>query len=484
MAWNSLGLAALYLGVAAAARDWLVRFLGERTPSALGRPLATLPRFETAVGEIEAALTGADDLVDGLALRVDAGDETVAGHPAIAKLIATRAAIGAVEQAVALVGNNALTRKNPLERHYRDVLCARVHTPQDDSILTAAGRSALAASRTDTNTTGETLMPVEFIGMIHTNDGSESRPQTTPLLDPDFTRRHAQAHEDAGFDRVLIGYGSSWPEGTQVAAHVAAHTERLGLLIAHRPGFVFPTLAARQFATLDQFSGGRVAVHVITGGNDAEQRRDGDYLGKDERYARTDEYLEILRQSWTQAEAFSLDGRFYRFEGYYPGVRPVRPAGIPLFFGGSSAAAYQVGGKHADTFALWGEPLKETAEQIASVRAAAAAAGRPAPGISVSFRPILGATEDLAWERAHRILEAIENPGSRRPGTGAGAARTGSRRTPARSGCWPPRPRATCTTGRCGRPPPGPAGPAATPPPWSGRRTRSPRPCSIMWTSA
>jgi alkylation response protein AidB-like acyl-CoA dehydrogenase len=147
-AWNTLGLAALYLGVAAAARDWLVRFLDERTPSALGRPLATLPRFETAVGEIEATLTGADDLVDGLALRVDAGDETVAGHPAIAKLIATRAAIGAVGQAVALVGNNGLTRKNPLERHYRDVLCARVHTPQDDSILTAAGRSALAAART------------------------------------------------------------------------------------------------------------------------------------------------------------------------------------------------------------------------------------------------------------------------------------------------------------------------------------------------
>ena len=255
-------------------------------------------------------------------------------------------------------------------------------------------------------------MPVEFIGMIHTNDGSESRAQTTPLLDPDFTRRHARAHEDAGFDRVLIGYGSSWPEGTQVAAHAAAHTQRLGLLIAHRPGFVFPTLAARQFATLDRFSGGRVAVHVITGGNDAEQRRDGDYLAKDERYARTDEYLEILRRSWTGTEAVTFDGRFYRFEGYRPGVRPVNPAGIQLFFGGSSAAAYQVGGKHADTFALWGEPLRETAEQIASVRAAAAAAGRPAPRISVSFRPILGATEDLAWERAHRILQAIENPAS------------------------------------------------------------------------
>ena len=95
----------------------------------------------------------ANDLVDGLALRVDAGDETVAGHPAIAKVIATRAAIGVVEQAVALVGNNALTRKNPLERHYRDVLCARVHTPQDDTILATAGRAALAVYRRNTTTT-------------------------------------------------------------------------------------------------------------------------------------------------------------------------------------------------------------------------------------------------------------------------------------------------------------------------------------------
>ncbi len=325
-------------------------------------------------------------------------------------------------------------------------------------------------------------MPVEFIGMIHTNDASESRPQTTALLDPDFTRRHAQAHEDAGFDRVLIGYGSAWPEGTQVAAHVAAHTQRLGLLIAHRPGFVFPTLAARQFATLDQFSGGRVAVHVITGGNDAEQRRDGDYLAKDERYARTDEYLDILRQSWTSAEAVSFDGRYYRFEGYRPGVQPVSPAGIRLFFGGSSAAAYQVGGKHADTFALWGEPLKETAEQIASVRAAAAAAGPP-PGSACrsgrsSAPPRIwpGNGRTASWPRS-RI------PRDRVPSTGAGAARTGSRRTPAPSGCWPPRPAATSMTGRCGRPPPGPAGPAATPPPWSARRIRWPRPCSIMWTS-
>ena len=145
MVWNALGLTALYLGVASAARDWLIGFLAERTPTALGRPLATLPRFQSAVGEIEASLTAANELVDGLAVRADAGDPAATARAGIAKLAGTRAAITAVEQAVALVGNNGLTRKYPLERHYRDVLCARVHTPQDDSILAAAGKAALAA---------------------------------------------------------------------------------------------------------------------------------------------------------------------------------------------------------------------------------------------------------------------------------------------------------------------------------------------------
>ncbi|MCD4526874.1 LLM class flavin-dependent oxidoreductase [Nocardioides sp. cx-173] len=250
--------------------------------------------------------------------------------------------------------------------------------------------------------------PVELLGMIGTRDQSESRPGSGPAIDADYTRRFARAHEDGGFDRILIGYGSSWPEGTQVAAHVAAHTERLGLLVAHRPGFVAPTLAARTFATMDHFSQGRVAVHVITGGSDVEQRRDGDYLGHDERYDRTDEYLQILRRAWTSTDPFDFEGAHYRHEGYAAGVLPYGERHLPLFFGGSSAAAYRVGARHADTFMLWGEPLAETAEQVASVRAAAAEAGREAPRISVSFRPILAATDELAWERAHEVLHRIQ----------------------------------------------------------------------------
>src|ERR1700691_4442941 len=256
---------------------------------------------------------------------------------------------------------------------------------------------------------GRRHMPVEFIGMIGTKNESEIRLTAGPVIDPDYVKRFARAHEDAGFDRVLIGYSSSRPDGTQVAAYAAAHTERLSFLVAHRPGFVAPTLAARTFATLDQFTGGRIAVHVITGGSDAEQRRDGDHLSKDERYDRTDEYLDILKQAWTSEAPCSYQGTYYQVEDSYSEVRSPQQPRIKLYFGGSSAAAYRVGGKHADTYALWGEPLAETKEEIDSVHQAAKAAGRTdTPGISVSLRPILGPTEELAWERAHRILETAK----------------------------------------------------------------------------
>jgi alkylation response protein AidB-like acyl-CoA dehydrogenase len=142
-AWNSLGLSALYLGVAQAARDWLITFLNERTPTSLGAPLATLPRFQAAAGEIEALLVTAGDLLDGLAERADAGDEVAIARAPAAKLIVNRASISAVEQALSLVGNNGLTRRNALERHYRDVLCSRVHSPQDDTIVAGLGKAAL-----------------------------------------------------------------------------------------------------------------------------------------------------------------------------------------------------------------------------------------------------------------------------------------------------------------------------------------------------
>lgn len=251
---------------------------------------------------------------------------------------------------------------------------------------------------------------VEIIGMIGTQHVSEIHAPTTDTVDPAFVARFAKVHEEAGFDRVLIGHSSSTPDGLQVAAYAAAHTDRLKFLIAHRPGFVAPTVAARALATLDQFSGGRTSVHIISGGSDADQQRDGDFLSKTQRYARSAEFIELLKLVWTSTESFDYSGDHYQVNDVRSEVFPVQQPRIPIYFGGSSADAYRVGGTHADVFALWGEPLAQTKEQIDSVREAASAAGRTDDiGFSVSFRPIIGRTEEEAWERAHRILETIKS---------------------------------------------------------------------------
>jgi alkylation response protein AidB-like acyl-CoA dehydrogenase len=144
-AWYALGLSALYNGVAKAARDWLVTYLTERTPTALGASLSTLPRFQEAVGEIDARLLTNRVLIETAAARTDRAAPPPAAESGLVKLTVTANAIAAVERAVELTGNPGLRRANPLERHLRDVLCSRIHTPQNDSILIAAGRAAFSA---------------------------------------------------------------------------------------------------------------------------------------------------------------------------------------------------------------------------------------------------------------------------------------------------------------------------------------------------
>jgi alkanesulfonate monooxygenase len=248
-------------------------------------------------------------------------------------------------------------------------------------------------------------MPVEFISAVNANTASDLNP-TGAGLDVDYARRYAHALDDGGFDYTLVAYHSSWADATQLAQFVAASTERIKPMLAHRPGVVFPTHAARTLATLDQVSRGRLAVHIISGGNDAEQHREGDYLTKSQRYARAEEYIRILRRAWHEPGAFSHHGEYYRFEDFRSDVRPYQDT-IPVSVGGSSADAYRVGGQQGDIFGLWGEPLAETAQQIAAVNATAEAAGRPHPRIWVSFRPIIAPTDELAWEKAHRTLDQV-----------------------------------------------------------------------------
>ena len=201
-------------------------------------------------------------------------------------------------------------------------------------------------------------MSVEFIGFISNNNSSETIVRSGPILDPTHIETVAKAHELAGFDRALLAFHSTTPDALQIGQHVLGVTRKLKVMIAQRPGFTAPTLLARQLATLDQLSGGRVSLHVITGGNATELRQDGNTLDdKDERYARTSEFLDIVRAEWTSEKPFDYDGKYYKVEKGFSQVKPHHPGGIYTFVGGGSDAAIEVAGKHADTFALWGESL-------------------------------------------------------------------------------------------------------------------------------
>jgi alkylation response protein AidB-like acyl-CoA dehydrogenase len=141
--WNAATLGALYTGVARAARDWILRFLQERVPSGLGKPLATLPRMQEKVGEVEALLAANTRLITSLARDFDAGRPAAMAEAHALKALIIENAVKAVETASQLAGNHALSRANPLERHLRDVLCGRVHVPTAEAAYAAAGRAAL-----------------------------------------------------------------------------------------------------------------------------------------------------------------------------------------------------------------------------------------------------------------------------------------------------------------------------------------------------
>lgn len=247
---------------------------------------------------------------------------------------------------------------------------------------------------------------LEILGLISTHYASETHAAKGSVVDKTYLSTIALAHENGGFDRVLIGYNSASPDGFQVAAYAAAKTTRLKFLLAHRPGFVAPTLAARQLSTLDQLSDGRLAVHIITGGSDQEQARDGDFLEKDERYARSDDYIDVLKKSWTSQTPFDHDGPYYTVRDTFSAVKPAQFPHLPIFFGGASDAAIRVAGKHANVYALFGETVAGVREALDKVRASARASGRADQvQFSLSLRPILGRTEDEAWARAKLILE-------------------------------------------------------------------------------
>ncbi|MFI7611740.1 LLM class flavin-dependent oxidoreductase [Nonomuraea terrae] len=226
------------------------------------------------------------------------------------------------------------------------------------------------------------------------------------LREPDieYLAQVARSAEQLGFEAVLTPTGTWCEDAWLVTAALTRETERLKFLVAFRPGFLSPTLAAQMAATYQRMSRGRLLLNVVTGGEDAEQRRFGDHLSHDERYTRTDEFLGIVRGAWS-GTPYDFKGEHYHVDG---ATVSIPPDPLPrIYFGGSSPAAGPVAARHVDVYLTWGEPPAQVAGKIAWMRELAAAEGRELR-FGIRLHVISRDTDAAAWAEAERLLSAID----------------------------------------------------------------------------
>jgi alkanesulfonate monooxygenase len=214
----------------------------------------------------------------------------------------------------------------------------------------------------------------------------------------------ARAAEQLGFEAALTPTGMWCEDAWLTTAMLSQTTERLKFLVAFRPGMLTPTLAAQMAATYQRHSGGRLLLNVVTGGEPTEQRGYGDFLGKDERYARGAEFLRVVRGLW-RGERVDFAGEHIRVEGAE--LERVPDPVPPIYFGGSSAAAGEVAAEHADVYLTWGEPPEQVAEKIAWVRKLAADRGRTLR-FGIRLHVITRDTSEAAWAVAQDLLDALD----------------------------------------------------------------------------
>jgi alkanesulfonate monooxygenase len=216
----------------------------------------------------------------------------------------------------------------------------------------------------------------------------------------------AQAAEINGFEAVLTPTGLWCEDAWLTTAMLIGNTDSLKYLVAFRPGLISPTLAAQMSSTFQWQSQGRLLLNVVTGGESSEQRAFGDFLEKQDRYARCGEFLDIVRRLWTSETPVTVDGEHLRVE---QAILARRPDPLPgVFFGGSSPEAGQVAAHYADTYLTWGERPEQVKEKLDWIRGLAATSGRHLT-FGIRLHVISRDTSEQAWSEAERLLGAL-NP--------------------------------------------------------------------------
>lgn len=223
----------------------------------------------------------------------------------------------------------------------------------------------------------------------------------------DYLAQIARAADTLGYFGMLIPTGRSCEDSWVVASALAPLTRRTRFLVAVRPGLSEPSMTARMAATLDRFSGGRLLVNVVAGGDPVELRGDGVWLDHDERYAATHDYLAIWRQLM-QGDSVSYRGERYSIENGKLAYPPLQRPYPPLYFGGSSPAGVTVAAEHCDVYLTWGEPPADVAAKIATMREAAAAQGRTLR-YGIRLHVIVRERAEDAWQAAEDLIRYVDD---------------------------------------------------------------------------
>lgn len=194
----------------------------------------------------------------------------------------------------------------------------------------------------------------------------------------DYVRRLALRSEAIGFDLTLVaelnlndikGIDAPSLDAWSTAAALAAVTERLEIMIAVRPTFHAPALLAKQAASLDHLSGGRMTLNVVSSWWEDEARQYGvTFDAHDERYARTAEWLSVVAGMWTEPR-FSFRGRFYQVENATLEPKPLARPRPTLYAGGESEAAKELIARSCDAYLMHGDPPDRVAAKIRDVSA-------------------------------------------------------------------------------------------------------------------
>ena len=219
----------------------------------------------------------------------------------------------------------------------------------------------------------------------------------------DYLRQIVRAAELSGFDGIMVPTASGFEDPWLITAVLAQEVRRLRFLLTLRPGLELPAWSAHRAATLQLLSDNRLDLQVVSGSSRFEQRSLGDYLEHDERYARTDEFLDAFQAIWSGRRP-PHHGRYYRGGGDHPiDPRAQMPA---IYFGGASGAAEHVGAAHAQTYLMWCEPPAMIAERILRMRELAATRGRTLR-FGLRVHVFAAATDEAAWSHVERLLEEI-----------------------------------------------------------------------------